>query len=689
MNNTSANTNIIQGQNNIVTNTNINEPKNSKSQQDTLYQLCQALLRFINRKIVKKYIFPNEAQLPKEKRGLELRANNIWKYYLNNDVTEEEKIKDVFKDDKFLLSLQKMTNSLNEVIALIESNQRKMKMMEERSRNKEEKINALSEINDLLSSFFKNKEKGENSNKNNKNEDIILDNILEKMKDFYSLQKYHEDSIENKNNENLNKNDENHSVINNSELTDKNINSSEKNELDILIQNFRLDEIKEPEKENTEIKEKKEKEKKEEIKDENIFLNKKTEREIKSKNNKNKHKKKKNKEKSENKENIENKENKINIKEDQEKVPIQKEKINIPILKPKEEKKEVDSKETKKEDDIDEDIINQLLENEVGENSNPSEIGNSSNKQEEKKQKINIDLLPKDSKEEKFDAEIRKNFTGNKRPKKDNNLIKELKNIINALEDSKIQEMKNYNERISGPYLSGSFKTFRNLCGLNYQREIDLIYTYRDMLLNQDIINYSVKEVLENYLKLNIIKSSEIKEEEIDEENKKVIIEVECSSKKLDKNDIIKFNILFIDSGIGFNEKIIEELIQNKKEFLVKTEEEKFMNICLFLRVWRRKNQLFYIIPEILDELARKYLRPDKSMLTVVLNIIYDLYNQFINFYQKDSNSFVPASKQLCEDILKDFFRKENAERIKDLKEKILKVADDIQNQKYEEIFKI
>ena len=77
-------------------------------------------------------------------------------------------------------------------------------------------------------------------------------------------------------------------------------------------------------------------------------------------------------------------------------------------------------------------------------------------------------------------------------------LIKELKNIINALEESKIQEMKNYNERISGPYLSGSFKTFRNLCTLNYPREIDLIYTYRDMLLNQDIINYSVKEVLEN-----------------------------------------------------------------------------------------------------------------------------------------------------------------------------------------------
>ena len=656
--NTAQNTNIIQGPNNMSLNSNINninESKNSKSQQDTLYQLCQALLRFINRKIVKKYIFPNEAQLPKEKRGLELRANNIWKYYLNNDVTEEEKIKDVFKDDKFLLSLQKMTNSLNEVTALIESNQKKMKMMEEKSKNKEEKINALSEINDLLSSFFKNKEKGENSNNSNKNEDIIIDNIFEKMKGFYSLQKYHEDSIENKNNENINKNDENHSVINNSELTEKN-----NNELDLLINNFGLDEIKEHEKE-----------KKEEIKDENIFLNKKTERDVKSKNNKNKkNKKKKNKEKSE------NKENNINTKDELE-APPKKEKINLPILKLKEEKKE------KKDDDIDEEIIKQILENEVEENSNAND------KPQEKKQMINIDSLSKEAREVLFDTELRKKFTGNKRPKKENNLIKEIRNIINALEDKKIQEMKNYNERISGPYLSGSFKAFRNLCAINYPREIDIVFKYKDMLLNQDIIDYSVKEVLENYLKLNIIKSTEIKEKEVDEENKVVKYLAECSSKKLDKNDIIQFNILFVDSGIGFNEKIIDELILNKKEFLIKTEEEKFMNICLFFRVWRRRNNLFYLIPEMIDELSRKFLKPDRSMLKVILNVIYDLYNQIVDLYPKNSNNFVPASKQLCEDLLHDLFRKDNDERIKEFKKIILKLSEDIDNEKYEEVFKM
>ena len=666
MNNNSSqntNTNIIQGQTNPSLNSNINninESKNSKSQQDTLYQLCQALLRFINRKIVKKYIFPNEAQLPKEKRGLELRANNIWKYYLNNDVTEEEKIKDVFKDDKFLLSLQKMTNSLNEVTGLIESNQKKMKMMEEKSKNKEEKINALSEINDLLSSFFKNKEKGENSNNSNKNEDIIIDNILEKMKGFYSLQKYHEDSNENKNNENGNKIDESHSMINNSELTEKN---NTNNELDLLINNFGLDELKEHDKENNN-----------EIKDDNIFLNKKTEREDnKSKTNKtkNKNKKKKNKIKSE------NKENNINNKDEQES-PSQKEKekekINLPILKPKEEKKE---------DDIDEEIIKQILENELEENSNAND------KSQEKKQIINLDLLSKDARKELFDIELRKKFTGNKRPKKENNIIKEIRNILNALEDKKIQEMKNYNERISGPYLCGSFKVLRNLCAINYSREIDLVFKYKDMLLNQDIINYSVKEVLENYLKLNIVKSTEIKEKEVDEENKVVKIDVECTSKKLDKNDIIKFNVLFVDSGIGFNEKIIDELILNKKEFLVKTEEEKFTNISLFLRIWRRREHLFYLIPEMLDELTRKFLKPEKSMLNVILNVIYEIYNQFINLYPKDSNSFVPASKILCEDILKDLFRKDNEKRIKDLKEKIVKLANDMREQKYENVFQI
>ena len=146
-----ANNTEIPSQN---TGGNLNDGKNSNSKKkeqapkETFYNLCHSLLRFINRRIVKKYVFPNEAQLPKERRGLDLRANNDWKYYLNKDVTEDEKIKDVFKDDKFLGSLQKMTNSLNEIIDFMDMNQKQINMIEEKSRNKEEKINSLSEIKD-------------------------------------------------------------------------------------------------------------------------------------------------------------------------------------------------------------------------------------------------------------------------------------------------------------------------------------------------------------------------------------------------------------------------------------------------------------------------------------------------------------------------------------------------------------
>ena len=150
--NMNTNSNPLSDSKNLIS------KKKEQTQQETLYNLCQALLRFINRKIVKKYIFPNEAQLPKEKRGLELRAKNDWKYYLNKDVTDEEKIKDVFKDDNFLQALQKMTNSLNEVTELIEINQEKMKNLDGKTKNKDDKINKLSEIKDILNQFFKQKE---------------------------------------------------------------------------------------------------------------------------------------------------------------------------------------------------------------------------------------------------------------------------------------------------------------------------------------------------------------------------------------------------------------------------------------------------------------------------------------------------------------------------------------------------
>ena len=682
-----ANNTEIPSQN---TGGNLNDGKNSNSKKkeqapkETFYNLCHSLLRFINRRIVKKYVFPNEAQLPKERRGLDLRANNDWKYYLNKDVTEDEKIKDVFKDDKFLGSLQKMTNSLNEIIDFMDMNQKQINMIEEKSINKEEKINSLSEIKDLLNTFFDPK-------KENINDDKSFNNILEKINHFNSLQKNINKTPENKNNnsnnnmieDNMNENEdftikeEASPLIKNNESDDNEQKNFIKNELNILKENFRLDDLKDSAQSLSKISQ----EKKEDIKNENIFINRKTEREKTTKKNK--------KKKNQNKTKMEKKENDIDVKNNDilnNTPPIKS--LKIPILLPKEDKSAInktDKKDKKKKESIDEEILRQLIDNESVENSKENNVNKN---KVEKKEVINIESIPNNtnkSAEEIFESELKKNFTEHQKDKKNKMIIK-MKSIIQTLDDTNILDIKKYNDRITGPFLAGSYKTFQDLCYVEYPREIDIIYKYKNMLLNKDIKDFSVKEVLENYLELNIVKSCDICE---DENNRISKIEVECSDKKLGNNDIIKFNVIFVDIGYGFNEKIIDDLILNKKEFLVKTEGDKFMNICLFLRIWRRKNKLFYLIPEMLDELARKFLSQEKSMLTVVLNVFFDLYNENNDFYPKGNNDFISKQKIICEKLMSDLFSKDNSEKLKELKGKILQTTEDINNKKFEEVFRI
>ena len=690
---------------NINSNSNINESKISNMKkkdqlpQETFYNLCQDLLRFINRKIVKKYVFPNDAQLPKEKRGLELRADNNWKYYLNNDISEEEKIRDVFKDNYFLSTLQRMTNALNEVTDYIELNQKKINMINDKSKYKEERKNSLNELKNLIDNYLSKKSKGDNSdmNKSDNEENSdknINEKINEKINELYTLQKYIEGINTSTNKENCPKNeestikDETVPLFSNIESSDKIHPSSEKKEIDILINNFRLEEKKGSYTE-----------KKEDKDDNNIYLNKKKEREGKEKNTKNKNKKKKTKNKEENSENKEenniniNDKNKENEKETNNKTNNPPIKFQaIPILNPKKESIDINNiklKEKKIEKDINEEILQQLLkeskENSIDDNAEKN------HKIPEKKEVINIEHISNinnnsiKSAEEMFDIELKKCFSENKRDQKDKiNII--IKDIVNILDNQKILKIKKYNDRINGPYLAGSYKTFPDLYMINYSKGIDIIYKYKNMLLNKEAVDFSIKEVLGNYLGLNIIKTSELNEND----NMVTKIEVECSNKKWGNNKSIKFNILFVDSTFGFNEKIIDEIIMNQKIFLVKAEAEKFMNIGLFLRLWRKKNNLLYLIPEVLDELVRNYICQGKSMLTVVLNVFFELFNKKPEFYNKNNDGdYVSEQKILCDEIMMNIFSKENNEKIDEMKKKIMKEVQDINSKNFDEVFKM
>ena len=178
---------------------NLNSKKKEQPLQETFLNLCHSLLRFIDRKIVKKYIYPNAAQLPKEKRNKELKIKNEWKYYLNEEISEEEKIKDVFKDNKFLNLLQNLAVGLNEVIEYLELNQKNIKMIEEKHKNKGKTSNKIKELNNQIISL--NQNLNQNQEKNQKFQEEIS-NLTEQNEELNSTIKELNNRINKLNNEN-------------------------------------------------------------------------------------------------------------------------------------------------------------------------------------------------------------------------------------------------------------------------------------------------------------------------------------------------------------------------------------------------------------------------------------------------------------------------------------------------------
>ena len=222
--------------------------KKEQPLNDTLYNLCKDLIRFIDRKIIKKYISPNLAQIPKEMRNnnqnkteITQKENKVWKYFFKGkDFSEEEEIKDVFKDDKFLLHLQNLNNSLNVVTDYLEKNQQKIKRLEDDVKNKEEKLNSLSQLKDLLNNYFdennENKSKSENQKNKNILEDKNLINIMNKIQSLNSTKnitetKISENIIDINNLNNLNNFNNNSKKTINMNINNNNINNNINNKI--------------------------------------------------------------------------------------------------------------------------------------------------------------------------------------------------------------------------------------------------------------------------------------------------------------------------------------------------------------------------------------------------------------------------------------------------------------------------
>ena len=163
--------------------------------QETFYNLCKDLIRYIDKKIVRKYISPNQAQIPKEKRNKEIHfIDNKWRYfYEDEETTEIEKIKDIFKDNNFLSNLQNLYNDLNVVTTNMEQNKNDKENLDKKIQMENEKMKLLGDINIQLAKYFI--EQNKNLNSINKNELIkafeelkknnSIDNLNQEIIQFY------------------------------------------------------------------------------------------------------------------------------------------------------------------------------------------------------------------------------------------------------------------------------------------------------------------------------------------------------------------------------------------------------------------------------------------------------------------------------------------------------------------------
>ena len=216
--------------------------KKETAVQDTFYNLCKDLIRYIDKKIVKKYISPNQAQVPKEKRIKEKVYNdNKWRYFYEDDeTTEEDRIKDIFKNNKFLFILQNLYDTLGVVVNDMENNKKNLEILEEQMRMEQEKLKINSEINtQMLKYLIDNKINDINSINQN---DFLK--AFENLKNNNVIKNINPDMIQqfmsNTNNINLlqsNINMQNNSNSNNNNLMNNNANANINNNNDLVKEN--------------------------------------------------------------------------------------------------------------------------------------------------------------------------------------------------------------------------------------------------------------------------------------------------------------------------------------------------------------------------------------------------------------------------------------------------------------------
>ena len=134
----------------------------------SFHRLCKDLYKFIQKRIIRKYVNPQIIYEPVNSLGSIISRNKEWKYFNTKEkISEEEKILDIFKDNAFLAKLKAYYESLETIINTLDENEKNVELLQKDIELGEKKLEMLSKLNTQLNQFFNIKDNNSNNNSNN------------------------------------------------------------------------------------------------------------------------------------------------------------------------------------------------------------------------------------------------------------------------------------------------------------------------------------------------------------------------------------------------------------------------------------------------------------------------------------------------------------------------------------------
>ena len=697
----------------------------------SFHRLCKDLHKFIQKRIIKKYINPKFNNESPNSIDQIMTQNKEWIYCNSKEkITEEEKILDIFKDNGFLAKLKIYYESLENIINAMDENEKNLELLKKDINVGEKKLAILSKLNVQLNQLFNKmpKEQQNNSisdNNNYANKNIALDrinlvkslNILNELK-FFSNNEESGKGIKNSNTTSNTTITNNNNIILDNKIINNNIREAkpEPNKEKDLLQ------LKEDSKEknnnnisnnipNPHSKKKHKNKKKNKNKNPSVpkliepknsdiqLLNKKTNRDeppiidnkeifmeipnqskqitplinptfINSNNNNN------NNSVAINNNEINNNDNNIHNLS----LPQMNNQVNDNPIESENNQEMVNNKEQYEKIESVEKIENNLnLPTLVKEKvDNPpiveeEKIENSERYEEQTNLEQEFEKVLKDKFSFVFDV------SDKKIPKQKKELMTEITQIIKKTRNLKFNRKNKFDD----PYLVGSYSHFNVISLMDYVPPIDIMFKCNN-IRSVDELKEIANETMKKKMGFNYIELSN----DYDKKNEIVKFCHKCKitkSQKDNNNLFILFNIFFV--GVNLNNFIQKEQSINRFFFNNNGLYDKSgkILISLYFRRWRKKYNLLFMMPEFIDIIINFYYSEKNNLSFIIEEIFLDLFNGHFQFFDKkegEENDNINAAedvenmKEIKQYILEwynnDEYKKKMCDAILDTQELIM-----------------